>query len=76
MSYIIAVLTIILGVVLDQYTKYLAVVHLKDRPIPIIEGVFELHYLENRGAAFGMLQNQQIFFFVIGFITLTIISII
>lgn len=40
---------------LDQFTKYLAVIGLKDKPaIPIIKGVFELKYLENTSAAFGM----------------------
>ena len=48
---------------LDQLTKHFAVVYLKDKePIKIIEGVFELNYLENRGAAFGLLQNQKFFF--------------
>ena len=31
----------------------------------LLEGVFELTYLENRGAAFGMLQGRQGFFFLI-----------
>ena len=42
-------------ILLDQITKYLAVVFLKDKPaIPIIKDVFELEYLENTSAAFGM----------------------
>ena len=45
---------------LDQWTKYLAVLHLKGKnPIAVWEGVFELHYLENQGAAFGILQGQK-----------------
>ena len=48
-------------VLLDQYTKYLAVSCLKGQePLVILQGVFELLYSENRGAAFGMLQGQQI----------------
>ena len=48
--------------VLDQFTKHLAVVHLKNQPAyVIIDGVLELQYLENRGSAFGMLQNQKVF---------------
>lgn len=48
---------------LDQYTKILAVRHLKEQePFVILKGVFELHYLENRGMAFGLMQNQRIFF--------------
>ena len=51
---------------LDQFTKHLAVVHLKgQKPFVIIKGVFEFYYSENRGAAFGMLQGRQGFFFLI-----------
>ena len=64
-------IVLILLVILDQFTKHLAVVHLKDKPaIPIIKDVFELSYLENRGAAFGVLQNQKIFFLIISVIIL------
>lgn len=53
------------GLLADQYTKYLAVLHLKGQPaIVLIPGVLELRYLENRGAAFGVLQNQKPFFVV------------
>lgn len=46
----------------DQFTKYLAVSDLKDQePLILIDGIFELHYLENRGAAFGMMQDMRIF---------------
>lgn len=71
-SYLIALISIIIGVFLDQYTKILAVKHLKDAPIPIIDGVFELRYLENRGAAFGIMQNQQIFFLIMAVIMLIV----
>ena len=73
MIYIIGIIAVLLGVALDQYTKYLAISHLQENPISIIEGVFELRYLENRGAAFGLLQNQQLFFLIVGCITLLFI---
>lgn len=58
-------LTVLVLVLLDQYTKILAVRHLKDQvDIPIIKDIFELAYVENRGAAFGMLQNKQTFFII------------
>ncbi len=58
-------------VLADQYTKGLAVSYLKDRPAHIIiDGVFELLYSENRGAAFGMMQGQQGFFLVIAVVVL------
>ncbi len=60
-------------VLLDQYTKYLAVLHLKGKnPLVLWSGVFEFFYSENRGAAFGMLQGRQVFFFVIGILVLTV----
>lgn len=63
--YISAMILIILGAALDQYTKQLAITHLKNQsPFVILSNVFELQYLENRGAAFGLLQNQQLFFFI------------
>lgn len=65
-NYGIALLFILLAVAFDQFCKYLAVVHLKGKEsIALIPGVFELQYLENRGAAFGIMQNKQIFFIVI-----------
>lgn len=49
-------------IVADQYTKYLAILYLKDQmPIPVIKDIFELQYLENRGAAFGSMEGKQIF---------------
>ena len=62
---------VLLGV--DQFTKYLAIQHLKGgNNIELIEGVLELHYLENRGAAFGLLQNQKFFILFVGIIFLAI----
>lgn len=62
----IAVVVIALLLGLDQWTKHLAVTHLKDQPnIVLIKGVLELEYLENRGAAFGLLQNQQWLFVIL-----------
>ena len=61
-------------IVIDQHTKQLAILKLKDKaPYPIISNVLELNYLENRGAAFGMLQNQKIFFVFIAIIILALI---
>ena len=69
-TYVIGVVSIIIGIILDQYTKFLAVAHLKEETIVLWENVFELHYLENRGAAFGMMQGQQSFFLITGCIML------
>ena len=62
-------------VAFDQYTKYLAVIHLKDKPaFIIINGVLELNYLENKGAAFGMLQNQKAFFIFVAIVVVGVIG--
>ena len=59
---------------LDQITKYFAIVYLKDQaPLKLVDGVFELNYLENRGAAFGMLQDQKFFFVFIATVILAVI---
>lgn len=53
----------------DRVSKDMAVLRLKgQRAYELFPGVFEFRYLENRGAAFGMLQNQRIFFIVIGIV--------
>ena len=60
------ILIILLIVTADQITKHLAVTYLKPLgTIPIIEGVFSLTYVENHGAAFGILQNQRWFLVIL-----------
>lgn len=72
---IIDALCLIIFTALDQFTKYLAVLYLKGKPdIPIIKNVLVLQYLENKGAAFGMLQNQKIFFIFVEAVILFVIA--
>lgn len=64
--WVITLMTLLL-IFFDQATKGLAVRFLKGQePFVIWDGVFELRYLENRGAAFGMLQGHQTFFLFTG----------
>lgn len=57
---------IIILIIADQLTKLWALADLRgSEGIPVISGVFELQYLENRGAAFGILQDKQILFLLI-----------
>lgn len=52
-------------IALDQVTKFLAVKYLKNQPaVALWKNVFELQYLENRGAAFGILQGKKAFFVI------------
>ena len=56
----IGILCSVILIFLDQFTKYLAVQHLKDQmPVVLWKNVLELSYLENRGAAFGIFQGKQ-----------------
>ena len=57
--YLAAVTSIAALFAMDQFTKHLAVQHLKgSSSFVLIPGVLEFSYLENRGMAFGLLQNQ------------------
>ena len=72
---IVDFIMIILLVALDQFTKYLAVQNLQDKPaFKIIDGVLELNFLKNSGAAFGLLQNQKVFFILVAVLILFIIA--
>lgn len=54
-QFLLSTVIVAVLVVIDQITKTMAVMFLKDKPaIPIIKDVFELKYLENTSAAFGM----------------------
>ena len=49
---------ILVGIGLDQLTKYLAVTYLKDiGSVPLFQDVLHLTYAENPGAAFGILAD-------------------
>ena len=63
---VISVIALILLLAFDQFTKYLAVTCLKGKaPVVLIPGALEFQYLENRGAAFGSLQNMQGVFWIL-----------
>ncbi|MCC7106777.1 MAG: signal peptidase II [Chloroflexi bacterium] len=65
-------------VLLDQWSKGLAVQNLRDetgasRSVPLPGNVVYLTYVENFGAAFGLFQNQTGFFVVVGFVVIAVI---
>jgi signal peptidase II len=65
----LALLTVIVVVVLDQWTKALVVAHLSppgSKPIiPLIGKYLVINYIQNRGAAFGLFSNNVILVFLI-----------
>ena len=51
----------------DQLLKrYIVSVLPLGTSIPVVPGIFHITYIQNPGAAFGILENQQTFFIVIG----------
>ena len=59
----------VLLIAADQLTKA-AAVKLDGQPAVLIPGVLEFRYLENAGAAFGMLENRQLIFIILAFLFL------
>ena len=71
LKYIVFVLACIILVAIDQVTKSLALKYLYNKEsVVLIDNVLELVYVENRGAAFGSLQNKQILFSILTVIVL------
>lgn len=60
------IIIIFIGVIVDRLTKLWALNTLtKSDGIEVIKNFFDLSYLENKGAAFGIFQNKQIYLSVI-----------
>ena len=56
-------------IIIDQAIKWISRTKLtKFESYPVIDGFFHFTYVENRGAAFGMLQNKTWFFVLITFV--------
>ena len=69
---------IAVGIILDQLTKWLAVKYLKPiwpDSVPIIEGVLQLKYAENTGAAFSMLSDAPWVFKSISTVAIIVMAI-
>lgn len=58
-------LLVLLLTLLDQFSKLLVVKYLVSRDLVLVPGFFKLMYLENSGAAFGILQNKFLLFLII-----------
>ena len=65
-EYVIYAAVTVIGIILDQLTKLLAALYLKGGDaVTVIPGVVQLRYVENRGAAFGMLADARWVFMII-----------
>lgn len=73
-KYVWGLLLTILLTGVDQVTKILSREYLANtRGKDLIPGVFRLEYLENRGAAFGILQEQRILLLFVTFLILAVL---
>lgn len=63
---IIALLLSATAVAVDQIIKYFVTTNMApDSGFTVINGLLKIYYLKNRGAAFGVLQNQRWFFVIV-----------
>ena len=66
------VVIIFFGLLFDRLTKLWALKSLKDTDgVILIKDLFKLEYLENKGAAFGIMQNKVIFLALVTFLIIT-----
>lgn len=73
---LITILSVFL-IAIDQYTKYLAKVHLKgENPVSYFNDILQLIYIENTGAFFGMGSNipQPYNFILLSLIPLAVLT--
>ncbi len=60
----------------DQYTKYLISSHMvENQTIPFIDGIFDITYVRNTGAAFGIFTGKPVFLTVVTAVLLVALSI-
>ena len=65
MFFVISSIIIVLLIISDQISKLYIVNNFKIfESIPIIERYIHITYVQNPGAAFGILQNKQMFFII------------
>lgn len=72
---ILEIVVVFILIAIDQVSKYFTVLKLKplNGSIQIIDGIFELTYVENTGAAFGMLKDGTLFLSIIVSIVIVMI---
>ena len=65
----------IVVVLLDQISKHFVCTNLKPvGSVPVIEGILNFTYVENRGAAFGILSDNRAVFMVISVVIIAVLG--
>jgi signal peptidase II len=74
---LVSILLIIAMVAIDQFTKYMAVQYLKPLgSVEVIPGVLHLTFVENTGAAFGIMRDQRTFFLIVTAAVIIVMAVI
>lgn len=73
MIYALYLLTVIVLVSADQFTKFLITANFKEK-IVLVKDFFYINYVKNYGAGFSILQNQKYFLIAISLIAVVIIG--
>ncbi len=66
----LAIYIAIAVLLLDQFTKFLAARLNLGESVPLIQNILHLTLVHNRGAGFGILQGQRIFFIAFSLVVL------
>ena len=75
MLYALYLLTVVVLVATDQFSKYIVVENIAENSnIVLIKDFFNLTYVKNYGAGFSILQNQKIFLIVIAIIAIVVVT--
>ena len=76
-AYIILLVIAAVLVVLDQISKYLVVLYLpKEEQIRVIPYLFNFTYVENKGAAWGMMANSRWIFIIVSAIAVAVLAVL
>ena len=76
-AYIILLVISAALVVIDQISKYLVVLYLpKDAQIKVIPYLFNFTYVENKGAAWGMMANSRWIFIIISAVAVVALAVL
>lgn len=74
-EYIIYSAVIIVGIFLDQLTKFLTSSFMElYESIPIIKDVIHITYIQNTGAAFGMMKDSRWVFMIVSSVMIVVLS--
>lgn len=74
---VIGAVIIVVGIILDQITKFIAVKHLKEEfSVTFIDGLIDFTYVENRGMAWGLFADHRWVFMLVSTVAIIVVGVI